>query len=40
MSVYLWYKEAMAYLAKKSNFNICDNNGNTVFMIAAANGDI
>ena len=39
MSIFMRYREASLYLREKSNLNICDNNGNTAFMIAAANGD-
>lgn len=40
MAIFLKYKEAIEYLGKLSNMNICDNNGNTAFIIASANGDI
>ena len=40
MAVFANYKEAILYLSKISNVNICDNNGNTAFIIAAANGNI
>jgi len=40
MAIFAKYKEGIEYLGKISNLNICDNNGNTAFMIAAANGDI
>lgn len=40
MAIFANYKEAIDFLGKISNLNICDNNGNTAFMIAAANGDI
>jgi len=32
--------KAINLLAERCNLNICDNNGNTAFIIAAANGDI
>jgi ankyrin repeat protein len=40
MAIFLKYTEAIEYLGKLSNMNICDNNGNTAFIIASANGDI
>ncbi len=40
MAIFAKYKDAIDFLGKISNLNICDNNGNTAFMIAAANGDI
>jgi ankyrin repeat protein len=32
--------KAINLLINKCNLNICDNNGNTAFIIAAANGDV
>jgi ankyrin repeat protein len=32
--------KAINLLVNKCNLNICDNNGNTAFIIAAANGDL
>lgn len=32
--------KAINLLVDRCNLNICDNNGNTAFIIAAANGDI
>jgi ankyrin repeat protein len=33
-------EKAINLLIDRCNLNVCDNNGNTAFIIAAANGDI
>ena len=40
MAIFHKYKQAIDYLGRLTNLKICDNNGNTAFMIAAANGDL
>jgi ankyrin repeat protein len=40
LAIFKHYKDIIEFLEPLSNINICDNNGNTSFIIAAANGDL